>query len=153
MSNIIYKAKRMETPRDKSIGAQMHIASQLLKKKVHRRIHEFNRNITLEQIVVLEMLKAHGSLKMSELARLTTKENAAITRMVDILERKDYVQRKPSPNDRRVWEIAIKPDGLIMLNKLMPIILDELKDATSCISKEEYEEAMRIVRKIIKFNQ
>lgn len=143
----------METPRDKSIGAQMHIASQLLKKRMHRRIHEFNRNITIEQISVLEMLKAHGSLNMSELARLNFKENAAITRMVDILEREGYVQRNPSPNDRRVWEIAIQAEGLAILNKLTPFIIEELKEATSCITKEEYNEAMRIMKKIIKHNQ
>lgn len=143
----------METPRDKSIGAQMHIASQLLKKKIHRRIHVYNRSITIEQIEVLEILKAHGALNMSELARLTVKENAAITRMVDNLEKIGYVKRKPSPSDRRVWEITILPEGLAMLNKLTPFIIDELKEATSCITKEEYNEAMRIMKKIIKHNQ
>ncbi len=101
----------METPRDRSIGAQMHIASQLLKKKLHRRMHEINDHITIEQISVLEMLKTHGALNMSELARHAVKENAAITRMVDILEREGYVERKPSANDRRAWEIHITSKG------------------------------------------
>lgn len=143
----------METPRDKSIGAQMHIASQLLKKKMHRRIHELYQNITIEQLAILEILEANGSLKMSELARLSVKENAAITRMVDLLEKQEYVQRMPSQGDRRAWEILIKPAGKVVLKKVMPVIIEELKLATSCITPEEYTEAMRIMKKIIIFNQ
>lgn len=143
----------METPRDKSIGAQMHIATQLLRKRMQHRIQSLGYKITIEQLGLLEMLKVHGYLNMSELAKLMIKENAGITRMVDILEREGLVQRKPSANDRRVWEIHITIKGGEIFDSIIPEIIDELKAATSCISKDEYMETLRIVKKIIKHNE
>lgn len=143
----------MNTPRDKSIGAQMHIATQLLKRRMQHRIQKLGLNITIEQLGLLEVLNLHGSMNMTGLAKHLVKENAVITRMVDILERERYVERKPSTNDRRAWEIHITTKGTSAFNKLIPAIIEEVKLATSCITKEEYDEAMRIIKKIIKHNQ
>ena len=143
----------MKTPRDKSIGAQMHLASQLLRRRMHHRIHELGYKITIEQLAILEILKFHGAMNMSELAHLTVKENAVITRMVDILEREAYVERKPKASDRRAWEIHITNTGSKLFDELIPKIGKELQKATECLTKEEYEEGMRIMTKIIKHNQ
>ncbi len=131
----------------------MHIASQLMRRRMHHRIHELGSKITLEQLAVLEMLKFHGAMNMSELAHLTVKENAVITRMVDILEREAYVERKPRASDRRAWEIHITNNGLKLFDELIPDVGKELQKATECLTKEEYEEGMRIMIKIIKHNQ
>lgn len=142
----------MKTPRDNSIGAQMHIASQLLKKRMHHRIQQLGLKITIEQLGVLEVLRFNGPMKMSELARQTVKENAVITRMIDILERENFVKRKPSATDRRAWEIHITKSGADLFEKSIPDLVMELKESIACLTKEEHEEGLRIVKKIIKYN-
>ena len=42
----------METPRDKSIGAQMHLASQALRRRMHHRIHQLGHQCTMEQLSI-----------------------------------------------------------------------------------------------------
>ena len=143
----------METPRDKSIGAQMHLASQLLKRRMHQRIHKLGYKVTMEQLSVLEVLKFHGAMNMSELARQTLKENAVITRMTDILEREGFVQRKTSTTDRRAWEIHITESGSEIFGHLIPELVTELNESTSCLTQKEYDEGLRIMKKIIKHNQ
>lgn len=143
----------METPRDKSIGAQMHLASQALRRRMHNRIQQMGFCTTMEQLGVLEVLKFNGTMKMSEIAQALIKENAAITRMVDVLEKGGFVERKKIIGDRRSIAIHITDSGLVMFELLIPKLVLELKEATKCITKEEYDEVMRIMRKIIKHNE
>ena len=143
----------MKTPRDSSIGAQMHLASQVLRRRMHNRIHQLGYNTTMEQLAVLEVLKFNGPMNMSEIAHAIIKENAAITRMVDVLEKGGFVERKSIAGDRRAKAIHITKSGLELFDDLIPKIGKELRKATECLTKEEYEQGMKIMTKIIKHNQ
>jgi len=142
-----------KTPRDKSIGAQMHLASQALRRRMHHRIHKLGYQCSMEQLSILEVLKFNGAMNMSEIAHALIKENAAITRMVDVMEGRGLVERKSIAGDRRAKAIHITKKGMGVFDDLIPKLVLELKEATSCISKEEYAEAVRIMKKIIKHNQ
>jgi len=142
-----------KTPRDKSIGAQMHLASQALRRRMHHRIHKLGYQCSMEQLSILEVLKFNGAMNMSEIAHALIKENAAITRMVDVMEGRGLVERKSIAGDRRAKAIHITEKGMEVFEKLIPKIVVELEEATSCITKEEYDEAVRIMKKITKHNQ
>jgi len=143
----------METPRDKSIGAQMHLAFQVLRRRMHNRIHQLGYHCTMAQLSILEVLKYNGAMNMSEIAHAIIKENAAITRMVDVLEGRGLVVRKSIVGDRRAKAIHITKKGLEVFDDVIPKLVVELEEATSCITKDEYDEAVRIMKKIIKHNQ
>lgn len=142
----------MKTPRDNSIGAQMHIASSLLKRKMHAKIHSLGHKTTLEQMSILEMLHFNGPQTMSTLAKISVKENAVITRMIDILEKNGFVERKSKAGDRRAYLIHLTSLGEIEFETIIPHLKDELIKATATLTKEEYDEALRIIKKIIKYN-
>ena len=142
----------MKSPREKSIGAQMHLASALLRRKMHAKIHELGHTSTMEQLSVMEVLLFSGPLTMTEIAKMLVKENAVITRMVDTLERKGFVERKPKHDDRRAYLVNITPSGKKEFETVIPHLRDVLIEATSVLTKEEYDEAMRIIQKIIKYN-
>ena len=143
----------MKTPRDNSIGAQMNLASQALRRRMHNRIHQLGYQCTMEQLSILEVLKFNGAMNMSEIAQAIIKENAAITRMVDVMEGRGLVERKSIAGDRRAKAIHITKNGLKVFEELIPKLILELKEATSCITKEENDEVLRIMTKIIKHNQ
>ena len=142
-----------KTPRDKSIGAQMHLASQALRRRMHHRIHKLGYQCSMEQLSILEVLKFNGAMNMSEIAHALIKENAAITRMVDVMEGRGLVERKSIAGDRRAKAIHITKKGQEVFDILIPELVIERKEATSCITKEEYDEVVRIMKKIIKHNQ
>ena len=142
----------MTTPRDKSIGAQMHIASSLLRRRMNARIQQTKHDITIEQLSILELVLYYGPQTMTDLARATVKENAVITRMVDILTRNGYVERKRKEGDRRAYLIHLTKTGKQVFETIVPHIIDELNDAVSVLTTEEYKEGLRIVQKIIKHN-
>jgi len=131
----------------------MHLGFQVLRRRMHNRIHQLGYQCTMEQLSILEVLKFNGAMNMSEIAHAIVKENAAITRMVDVMEGRGLVERKSIAGDRRAKAIHITKTGMEVFDELIPRLKEELKDATSCITKEEYDEVMRIMKKIIKHNQ
>ena len=65
--------------------------------------------MSLSQVVLLSSISADG-IKMSDLAARVGVDNSTLTRLIDILEKKDLVQKKRNANDRR--------SRLIYLSKL-----------------------------------
>ena len=135
--------------RDKSMGAQMAIALQLMKRKNHQAIANSGYKITMEQLVVLEILLSNGDMNMTELSKTVWKQNANITRIVDKLEKRQLVIRKAVEGDRRAYLVSITDRGKQLFKSVIPIVVGVYKDVTSCISKEEEALTLLVLNKII----
>ena len=136
-------------PREKSLGAQMAIALQLMKKKNHQAIADAGYNITMEQLVVLEILAYKGDMNMTELSHAVWKQNANITRIVDKLEKKKLVVRNAVEGDRRAILISITELGKQLFETVIPIVVNAYKDAVSGITKEEEATTIKTMINII----
>jgi len=136
------------SPRDKSIGAQMAIVLQLMKRKNHQAIATAGYDITMEQLAVLEVLNFQGDMNMTELSNAVWKQNANITRIVDKLETKHLVVRKAVQGDRRANLISITKDGKELFENVIPIVNKAYKDAISCITREEASVTLNTLKKI-----
>lgn len=68
-------------------------------------------DLTAQQIRVLIILFAGGDLSAHELAKAIGVGATTMTGIVDRLESRDLVLRKPDPNDRRVRLIALSTTG------------------------------------------
>ena len=77
-------------------------------------------NITLSQFRVLDALATHDPepLEPQQLARLLTLGSNHITMLLDSLERRGLVQRRPHPHDRRRRLVRATPDGLAGARRL-----------------------------------
>ena len=135
--------------RDKSIGAQMAIALQLMKRKNHQAILNSGYKITMEQLVVLEILLNNGDMNMTVLSKTVWKQNANITRIVDKLEKRQLVIRKDVEGDRRAHLVSITDEGKELFKNVIPIIIDVYTDITSDISEKEKITTLRVLNKII----
>ncbi len=140
----------MKSPREESIGAQMAIALQLMKRKNHHAIADAGVKITMEQLAILEVLSHHGDMNMTELSNKTWKQNANITRIIDKLETQKLVARKPVVGDRRAYLLGITENGQQLFNQVIPMIILNHQDVTSCLTEEEESITIRSMIKIIK---
>ena len=136
-------------PRDKSIGAQMAIALQLMKRKNHQAIANAGYDITMEQLAILEILHFQGDMNMTQLSNAVWKQNANITRIVDKLETRNLVVRKAITRDRRAYLICITDEGKDLFENVIPIVNKVYKEIVSCITKEEETITRDSIKKII----
>ena len=139
-----------KAPRKESVGAQMFVAVQLMKRAHNKSLAEHEYTITLEQLSVLEVLSKKGEMNMSELSKAVLKHNANITRMVDKLENRKYVIRKPVVGDRRANLLSITKEGQKVFKEAIEIVKKTNLNNLSCITREEEAFMLKLTKKIIK---
>ncbi|HEY4369429.1 MAG TPA: MarR family transcriptional regulator [Steroidobacteraceae bacterium] len=106
-------------------------------------------DLSFMQWIVLMKLRENASLTASELCRDMHHDNGALTRMLDQLEERDYVQRERSEADRRVVRLQLTPAGRRKVTELMPLVVDRLNAALTEFSKAEFAELTRLLNKLI----
>ena len=74
--------------------------------------------MTRAQWIILKHLEQTPGLSQRELAEILEVEPITVGRLVDRLESRALVERKPDPDDRRVWRLHLRPAGLPLLETL-----------------------------------
>jgi DNA-binding MarR family transcriptional regulator len=76
------------------------------------------------QIQVLHVLAPDRPLPMGELARTLACDRSNVTGLIDRLETRRLVERRPSPHDRRVKVLALTPAGIRLRAALQARLAD-----------------------------
>jgi DNA-binding MarR family transcriptional regulator len=97
-------------------------------------------NITVDQWLVLKNLDNDRYLKQTELAELTGKDNPTLTRIVDLLCKKELTERVIHKTDRRSFTLHLTETGKKLLTELSPKVTG--------LSETDYEDLKRILNKI-----
>ena len=106
-------------------------------------------DITVDQKLVLQYLNDRPELSQNEIAELVFKDNASLTRMIDLMVRKGFLDRSINPDDRRRFQIELTSKGKDVLEKLAPVIAENRKRAFAGISEEELVQLEQTLNKII----
>uniref|UniRef100_UPI0035933DE2 MarR family winged helix-turn-helix transcriptional regulator n=1 Tax=Aquiflexum sp. TaxID=1872584 RepID=UPI0035933DE2 len=84
------------------------------------KLGEFD--ITVDQWLIMKNLSENELLSQAELAQLVFKDQPTLTRIVDILAKKGYVERVPHPMDRRSFQLVLTDEGQSKVEELKPQI-------------------------------
>lgn len=135
---------------DQSLGYLNHVTGLLLKRELMEAIKRKGIDITPEQWALLNRLNEQQGLTQKELARISFKDTANITRIIDKLEAKGLVERQASPGDRRVWKIYNTDQGRKVRDLIEPLAIETLEKATKGIDAKEVELFNAVAKRIIK---
>ncbi|WP_299106005.1 MarR family transcriptional regulator [uncultured Tenacibaculum sp.] len=127
----------MESFLDRSAGYLINMTALLLKREFTAIIKNNNIDVTPEQWAILNRLNEKSGLTQKEVAKLTFKDNANITRIVDKLEKKGLAIRQADSNDRRSWKISITKKGKEVRDLVEPLAIEILKKATKGLSDKD----------------
>ena len=75
--------------------------------------------MTRAQWVMLLRLERQPGLSQKELAELLEVEPITVARLVDRLAARDLVERRPDPQDRRIWRLHLLPAACPVLRELV----------------------------------
>lgn len=106
------------------------------------RAPEDIKEIGDSQIMVLHLLNK-GSYMTSELARMQNVTMPTMTRIVDQLVDKGYVERRQDPEDRRCIFLKLTGDGKEISLQVEEQIKEELRRFLSPLSEEQLEDIKR----------
>jgi MarR family transcriptional regulator, transcriptional regulator for hemolysin len=108
-------------------------------------------DITPEQWTVLKRLAENDGINQKELAIKAEKDQPTVTRILDILERKELISKQKNEEDRRSFILFITDKGLAVKDELTPFIEDLWeKQILSGISEED----LKVYRNVlVKMNE
>jgi DNA-binding MarR family transcriptional regulator len=102
-------------------------------------------DVTVDQWLVLKNLSENELLSQTELANLVFKDHPTLTRIIDLLCKKGYVERVPHPQDRRSFQLHLTAAGLAKVKDLRPKILEIREKAWENLTGKDFEEFKRIL--------
>ncbi len=104
--------------------------------------------ITTDQWAVLECLEKHNKMTQKEIADRTMKDAVSITRLIDSLASKGYVQRVVSTEDRRAFTIHLTSEGVRVHKKVKDLLLQMKPLVLHGIDIAELERALQILNQL-----
>ncbi len=75
-----------------------------------------NHDMTRAQWVMLLRLERQPGLSQKELSEMLEVE--PITRLIDRLEQRGMVERRPDPKDRRIWRLHLRPEAMPLVREI-----------------------------------
>lgn len=97
------------------------------------------KGLTLPQMHTLEVLGIHEAMRMKELAQRMGITTGTLTVLVDKLEAKGFVVRKPHQTDRRSIMVELTEKGQEMFEEHDRLHLRLIEELTSGFTEDEKE--------------
>jgi len=110
------------------------------------KLGEFD--VTVDQWLVLKNLSEKGLMSQTELANMVFKDHPTLTRIIDLLCKKGYVERVTHPQDRRSFQLHLTETGVAKVTELKPKVLEIREKAWENLNETDFEEFKRILNTI-----
>jgi DNA-binding MarR family transcriptional regulator len=133
-------------------GTVLYSIEQAIKeyrKVSQKNISKIIKDITIDQCLVLMILNKNAKISQNELANLIFKDNASITRMIELMVKKGYLLRTLHQEDRRKFNLEITDKGIKTIELIEPIVQLNRQTALNGLSLEEISLLDKMLNKII----
>lgn len=112
-----------------------------------QRFSAKNFEITPEQLMVLSALIDHDGLYQRQIGIITLKDRPNITRIINILEKMNFVTRKPDVNKRKIYKIFVTDEGKNVVKKVMPTALELWENIVDGVDEDELKITLKVMNK------
>ena len=119
-----------------------------VKQYAQQRFNAEKFDITIDQWLILKSLNKHNDLNQKQLAEITGKDHPTLTRIVDILCKKELTERRIHPSDRRSFIVHLTEIGKQRVIEWTPKMAEIRMKAWQNLNPEDYDNLKRILTTI-----
>ncbi len=138
----------MDTPL-KTVFYSIERAIKEYRKLVQRNLAKVNDRITVDQALTLMILDQDDSLSQRELADILFRDNASMTRTMQLMVGHGWLDRPEHASDGRRRQLRITRKGKKLLEDIAPVVKENRRLALKNISGTEQKSLMLSLGKII----
>ncbi len=109
----------LDSPPWSRVESTLMSTARLVREAFDARLEPLDLNLT--QASLIGYVTEFGATTQTRLADHLGIGRAAIGSVVDQLERRHLVERRPNPDDRRVWLVAITDGGRAMADRVREV--------------------------------
>jgi len=122
---------------DRSFGFLLHDVSRLLRIEYNRRVRHLG--LTRSQWRVIAHLSRNEGATQTFLADVLEIENATLARLLDRLEADGWIERRPSPTDRRAKHLYLTEKPAAIIDAMFKISAQLQRDTLNGMPAAERE--------------
>lgn len=120
------------------IGSLIYITGTLVRGLSSQTFTEKNFELTPDQYVILNLLLENEEIMCQrQLAEITFKDRANISRIIDILHQKGFIEKIPDSNGRKIYKLIVAQKGKDARDKILSTDIELRNIITNNISEEE----------------
>lgn len=130
------------------LGRLIHMVNQ----KKDRLLNDYlsPMDITATQFKVLCTIRCQVSITPAELKKILSVDFGALTRMVDRLICKGWIERLPNPNDKRGFLVKLTTEGAALCEKCHLLLGDDLhQELTKNLTEEDVASLEYLLKKML----
>ena len=132
-----------------SMGMLINSAHRAMTKRFVQNAMKSGLDISLDQWMVLGPIWQLESASQKELGEITLKDKTSITRLVDILEKKNLVVRVEDQIDHRIKRVILTNAGKQLFFDVLPIMEKTREEVRKDISDQDIETFKKVLSRII----
>jgi DNA-binding MarR family transcriptional regulator len=116
-----------------------------LRMQQHLRYHR----VSVPQWRVLCLLTVNGPQSIGTIVAKTVIPQSSLSRVVDQIERRGLVERRPRPHNNRVIDVHLTRQGRAIFERILPAALAVRDELVADLSEAESRQFVRILRKLL----
>lgn len=121
-------------------------SAQAIQEATKKDFTRYGLNQT--EFAVLELLYHKGDQPIQVIGKKILIASSSITYVVDKLEEKELVCRKPCPTDRRVTFAAITEKGKQLMQEIFPQHVEKIEEVFEVLTDEEVDTMIECMKKV-----
>ncbi len=86
-----------------------------------RRLNEAGVEISIDQWLVLHTIEDQPGISQTEIAEQVFKDAASVTRIIELLKKKNYLERKEHESDRRRSSLELTREGRSVVKQAIKV--------------------------------
>tara|TARA_R110000787_G_scaffold22308_7_gene64957 strand:+ start:4693 stop:5157 length:465 start_codon:yes stop_codon:yes gene_type:complete len=133
---------------DNSVGPWLGKTIDIINYHLLESFKENNLDITKEQMIVLKKLHDNDGISQNELALLIFRNKSSLTRLLSKMEKKNYILRIQSIEDKRINQVFLTETGKDTYLKVKPILKQMIDRLELNFSQTEKQQIIKTLKKI-----
>jgi DNA-binding MarR family transcriptional regulator len=142
------KEVKVKVDYEKSVGPWLGKTVKILDYYLQEALQNNGLDLSKEQMLVLKKLHENDGLNQNDLALLTWRNKSSLTRLLSKMEKKHYIRRVQSHEDKRNNHVYLTPLGRDIFQRTQPVIRNLLMTMERNITDVEIEQMINTLKKI-----
>lgn len=131
-------------------GNRIGVTVKALVRKINACFSQNDINLTVSQMVILNILNNDDGLCQHSLSEMLNKDKSAVLRQINGLEEKHFLIKVPDPEDKRRKKLVLTKAGMKMLKKALTVENELLDDILGDIDPQELSVFYSVLEQIYK---
>lgn len=119
-----------------------------IRNVIQKRFSEEGIDLTVDQWLLVDHIAPEEGISQNKLGEIVCKDAPTVTRIVDLLEKKGIVQRRPYPGDRRKLLLHLTEYGQSLFVAASPLVAEIRDQGWGNLSDGDYDKLVHIMDSI-----